>query len=61
MVRTARSGTSRISTAKLIELLDDLSEKLKSEAYNVMLKSEAIKKPFEVEAMMTTEQDTWRG
>lgn len=54
-------GLADIPTTKLIELLDTLSEKLKNEAYNVVFKSEAIKKPFEVEAMMTTEQDTWRG
>jgi transposase len=54
-------GLGDIPTVKLVELLDTLSEKLKSEAYNVVFKSEAVKKPFEVHELMTTEQDTWRG
>jgi len=54
-------GLGDIPTAKLIELLDTLSEKLKSEAYNVRFKAEAKTKPFEVEAFTTTVQDTWHG
>ncbi len=54
-------GLGDIPTLKLVELLDTLSEKLKSEAYNVRFKSEATTKPFEVEAFTTTVQDTWQG
>lgn len=54
-------GLADVPTPKLIELLDTLSEKLKNEAYNVVFKSEAVKKPYEIQELMTTEQDTWRG
>ena len=57
-------GLGDIPTAKLIELLDTLSEKLKSEAYNVQFKSEPVVKPyqmFDIEESTTTEQDTWQG
>jgi len=57
-------GLGDIPTAKLIELLDTLSEKLKTEAYNVQFKSEPVVKPykmFDIENSTTTEQDTWRG
>ena len=57
-------GLGDIPTAKLIELLDTLSEKLKSEAYNVRFKSEPVIKPFEmfdIEKSTTTEQDSWQG
>ena len=57
-------GLGDIPTAKLIELLDTLSEKLKSEAYNVRFKSEPVVKPYEmfdIEKSTTTEQDTWHG
>ena len=66
MVRTELKtrGLSDIPTAKLIELLDTLSDKLKSEAYTVHFKSKPVIKPFEmfdIEKSTTTEQDTWRG
>jgi len=57
-------GLGDIPTAKLVELLDTLSEKLKSEAYNVRFKSEPVVKPYEmfdIEKSTTTEQDTWHG
>ena len=41
-------GLGDIPTAKLIELLDTLSEKLKSEAYSVRFKSEPVVKPYEM-------------
>jgi len=66
MVRTELKtrGLGDIPTAKLIELLDSLSEKLKSEAYDVQFKSEPVVKPFEmfdISKSTTTEQDTWQG
>jgi intein-encoded DNA endonuclease-like protein len=54
-------GLADISTTKLIELLDTLSEKLKNEAYRVEFKSEKRTVPYTIEAMTTTEQDTWHG
>jgi len=54
-------GLGDVPTAKLIELLDTLSEKLKSETYSVVFKSKSIVKPFRVEELTTTEQDTWYG
>jgi transposase len=57
-------GLGDIPTAKLVELLDTLSEKLKSEAYDVRFKSEPVIKPyqmFDIEKSTTTEQDTWHG
>ena len=57
-------GLGDIPTAKLVELLDTLSEKLKSEAYDVRFKSEPVVKPFEmfdISKSTTTEQDTWHG
>ena len=57
-------GLADVPTAKLIELLDTLSEKLKAETYNVQFKSEPVVKPFEmfdIEKTTTTTQDTWHG
>lgn len=57
-------GLGDVPTAKLIELLDTLSEKLKTEAYNVQFKSKPVIKPykmFDIENSTTTEQDSWRG
>jgi transcriptional regulator with XRE-family HTH domain len=57
-------GLGDLPTAKLIELLDTLSEKLKSETYNVRFKSEPEVKPYEmfdIEKSTTPEQDTWHG
>jgi len=56
-----KRGLSDITTSKLIELLDSLSEKLENEAYRVEFKSEKIVKPYEVELLTTTKQDIWYG
>jgi hypothetical protein len=54
-------GLKDVPTTKLIEMLDTLSEKLRGEAYPVQFKSKPVKKPFEVEALTTTQQDVWHG
>ena len=57
-------GLGDIPTTKLVELLETLSEKLKSEAYTVRFKSEPVHKPFEmfdIQKSGTMEQDTWQG
>jgi transposase len=54
-------GLADVPTVKLIEMLDTLSEKLKAEAYDWRFKSKPVTKPFEVQELTTTEQDTWRG
>lgn len=63
MVRTELKtrGLGDIPTTKLIELLDTLSEKLNNEAYAVIFKSKAVVKPFRVEELTTSEQDSWHG
>lgn len=54
-------GLADVPTVKLIEMLDTLSEKLKAEAYDWRFKSKPITKPYEIQELMTTEQDTWHG
>jgi transposase len=54
-------GLADVPTVKLIEMLDTLSEKLRAEAYDWRFKSAPVTKPFEVQALTTTEQDIWHG
>jgi transcriptional regulator with XRE-family HTH domain len=54
-------GLGDIPTVKLVELLDTLSEKLKSESYTVQFKSEAIEEPFEIKELTNVKQDKWWG
>lgn len=56
-----KRGLKDVPTVKLIELLDTLSEKLKTEAYDWKFKSKPITKPYEIEPLKTTEQDVWHG
>jgi hypothetical protein len=56
-----KRGLADVPTPKLIELLDTLSEKLKSEACNVDFKGEKVEKPYEVKEFTTTEQAVWHG
>jgi len=51
-----KRGLSDVPTTKLIELLDTLSDKLKSESYKVQFKSEAVEKPYEIQ-LTSVEQD----
>lgn len=56
-----KRGLSDVSTPKLLELLDTLSEKLKNEAYQVQFKSEEyIKDGFE-DLSRTKKRDYWKG
>ena len=54
-----KRGLGDIPTPKLLELLDSLSERLKSEAYRVEFKGEKVVKPYEIEPLMSEKQDTW--
>jgi intein-encoded DNA endonuclease-like protein len=54
-------GLADVPTVKLIEMLDILSEKLKAEAYDWRFKSKPVTKPYEVELLTSTHQDTWQG
>ena len=56
-----KRGLGDIPTPKLIELLDTLSEKLKSEAYRIEFKGQKVVKPLDAELLTTTKQDTWNG
>jgi len=56
-----KRGFGDVPTIKLIELMGSLDEKIKTEAYKVEFKSEAIEKPYEIEPFTTVDQDTWRG
>jgi hypothetical protein len=57
-----KRGLGDIPTPKLIELLDTLSEKLKSEAYqSIEFKGQKVVKPLDAELLTTTKQDTWNG
>jgi len=56
-----KRGFGDVPTIKLIELMGSLDEKIKSEAYKVEFKSEAIEKTYEIEPLTTIDQDTWRG
>lgn len=56
-----KRGLGDIPTPKLLELLDTLSEKLKSEAYHVEFKGQKVVKPLDAELLTTTKQDTWSG
>ena len=56
-----KRGLGDIPTPKLLELLDVLSEKLKSEAYRIEFKGQKVVKPLDAELLTTTKQDIWNG
>jgi len=56
-----KRGLGDIPTPKLLELLDTLNEKLKSEAYRVEFKGQKVVKPLDAELLTTTKQDSWYG
>ncbi len=56
-----KRGLGDIPTPKLLELLDTLSERLKSEAYRIEFKGEKRTTPLDTKLLMATEQDVWNG
>ncbi|MHB1864776.1 MAG: hypothetical protein ACYCPS_01250 [Candidatus Saccharimonadales bacterium] len=56
-----KRGFGDMPTPKLLQLLDTLSEKLKSEAYRIDFKGQKVVKPLDAEILTTAKQDTWNG
>jgi transposase len=54
-------GLADVPTLKLVELLETLSEKLKTEAYNIQFKSEEHKPDGMFDLMNAPVRDYWRG
>lgn len=54
-------GLKDIPTAKLIELLDSLSEKVKDSSFNVGFNSPEYPDPFTTESVAFKKRDHWTG
>lgn len=55
-LEAVRAELKDVPTIKLIEMLDTLSEKLKTEAYDWNFESKPITKPYEVELLTRTDR-----